>query len=82
MESKFYAVRNDGADSWQICTRVGSPCMARGTLAQALATAERIGATRANGLSWPIPVWHAIDDDTPAAWDGELTRAGEWTARQ
>jgi hypothetical protein len=52
--------------------------MARGTLQQAIATAERLGAVRANGLEWPLPVFHTTDDDTPAVWDGTLTRSGEW----
>ena len=52
--------------------------MARGTLAGTLATAARLAAVKANRLEWPLPVWHAIDDDTPATWDGELTSGGEW----
>ena len=78
MKSNFYVVRNDAADSWQLCARAGSPCMARGTLAATLATASRLAAVKANRLEWPLPVWHAIDDDTPATWRGELTSGGEW----
>lgn len=78
MQSAFYVVRNDAADSWQLCGRSGSPCMARGTLAATLATAEKIASIKANRLEWPLPVFHAIDDETPGVWDGELTSGGEW----
>lgn len=81
MKANFYFVRNDGADSWQLCGRTGSPCMARGTLAQALETAARMAAVKANNLIWPLPVWHVVDDEVPATWNGSLNRAGEWIGR-
>jgi len=81
MQSTFYVVRNDGADSWQLCGQSGAPCMARGTLAQAVAMAERMAAVKGNRLAWPLPVFHAVNEDTPAAWDGSLTRGGDWIDR-
>lgn len=78
MQSAFYVARNDAADSWQLFSQHGSPCMARGTLAAALATAKKLEAVKCNRLEWPLPVFHAADDDTPATWDGELTSGGEW----
>jgi|688.fasta_scaffold96215_6 hypothetical protein len=81
MDSNFYIARNDAADSWQLSSSAGSPCMARGTLAAAIATAERLATVRANRVSWPIPVFHAADDDTPAAWDGAIDRDGKWIDR-
>lgn len=78
MQAAFYVARNDAADSWQLFSRHGSPCMARGTLAATLATAAKLATVKANRLEWPLPVFHAVDDDTPATWDGELTSGGEW----
>jgi hypothetical protein len=82
MDSNFYISRNDEADSWQLSSRVGSPCMARGTLAAAIATAERLATVRANRMTWPIPVFHASNDDTPAVWNGVIDRDGNWTGRR
>jgi hypothetical protein len=82
MDSNFYISRNDAADSWQLSARTGSPCMARGTLAAAIATAERLATVRANKMTWPIPVFHAADEDTPGVWDGAIDRAGDWIDRR
>jgi hypothetical protein len=81
MKSNFFIVRNDAADSWQLCGQAGMPCMARSTLAAALATAERLATIRANKLEWPIPVFHATGEDTPGGWNGEIDRAGNWIDR-
>ena len=81
MGNRFYIVRNDAADSWQLCGQAGMPCMARSTLAATMATAERLAAVRANRLAWPIPVFHATNDDTPAVWDGVIDRDGNWIDR-
>jgi hypothetical protein len=81
MSNRFYIVRNDAADSWQLCGQAGMPCMARSTLEATMATAERLAAVRANRLAWPIPVFHATNDDTPAVWDGVIDRDGNWIDR-
>lgn len=79
MKTAFYVSRNEAADTWQLASRTGSPCMARGTLAAAMATAARLAAVKANRLEWPLPVFFSADDDTPGEWRGELNQAGEWT---
>lgn len=81
MKTRFYMVRNDAADSWQLCGQAGMPCMARGSLGQALARAKHLESVRANKLEWPIPVFHAVDDATPAQWNGKITSGGEWIDR-
>lgn len=81
MKTRFYIVRNDAADSWQLCGQGGMPCMARGTLPQAMARAATLAAVKANKLEWPLPVFHATSDDVPAQWDGQITSDGEWIGR-
>ncbi len=81
MTSSYYIVRNDAADSWQLCWQAGMPCMARSTLSATMATAERLATVRANKVAWPIPVFHTPDDDTPAVWDGAIDRGGNWIDR-
>jgi hypothetical protein len=81
MSNRFYIVRNDAADSWQLCGQAGMPCMARSTLAATMTTAERLAAVRANKVTWPIPVFHATNEDTPAVWNGAVDRDGNWIDR-
>jgi len=81
MNSNFYIVRNDQSDSWQLCGSAGMPCMARSTLAATMTTAARLAEVRANKLTWPIPVFHAVSEDAPAAWDGSIDRDGNWIDR-
>lgn len=81
MTSNYYIVRNEPADSWQLCTSVGGPCMAQSTMAATMATAERLATVRANRVTWPIPVFHGTDENVPAVWNGAIDRAGNWIDR-
>jgi hypothetical protein len=81
MTSNYYIVRNEPADSWQLCTHMGMPCMARSTMAATMATAEKLATVRANKVSWPMPVFHVTDENVPAVWNGSIDRGGNWIDR-
>ena len=80
MTSKnFYVVRHEPSDAWQLCSKTGMPCMARGTREALLRTADKLAAVKANGLSWPMDVMHVINDDIPGTWSGTIGSDGVWT---
>lgn len=76
---RYYVVRNDSSDSWQLCGLAGMPVMAPSRVAgKVVDTVSFLLKNRAKGLAFPLPVFHVVSDSIPAKWDGEFTANGEW----
>jgi len=81
MDNSFYLVHREDSDLWQLCGKTGSPCQTPGSLARAMELIKRFEKVKANGVTWPVPVWYVQPDGNggeAGKWDGHMDSDGWW----
>ena len=82
MNNRFYLVHREDSDLWQLCGKSGSPCQTPGSLARAMELIKRFEKVKANGVTWPVPVWSVKPDGDGGdicKWYGHVDCDGWWS---